>query len=222
MPRLNEQPRFGRVRIAEIATLRGGFVPSATESRARKRQEEELSNDDVGAAKSVALQPSALRADGTIAWEDVVAVPQVRTPERYLIRDGDLLLPLRSIRIQAIVARDVPPGVIAMGTFVLLTANYGVADIDYLAWYLNQPETRRRLAGTMMGTSLQFLTVRSVGDFEVDLPDLDTQRRIGRVAKLSHRISLLEARLYSTRQQLFDALGMTAVDRAISARRRRG
>jgi hypothetical protein len=208
----------GRVRLGEIAILRVGFIPSALESRERNRQEEE--DDDVtGASRVLGLQPSAIRPDGTVAWDEAVTVLPVRGPERYLIRDGDLLLPLRSQRMQSVVAREAPDGVLAIGQLALVTPHEDAVDTEYLAWYLNHPRTRRRLVGAMMGSSLQFLTMRSVNEFEVDLPDLATQRTIGRVAALSGRITLLEQRLSSARQQLTDALATAALDRAISTRR---
>ena len=132
-----------------------------------------------------------------------------------------LLLPLRSQRMHTVVARDVPAGVLAIGQLALVTPHEGVVDTDYLAWYLNHPRTRERLVGAMMGSSLQFLTMRSVNEFDVDLPDFATQRGIGRVATLSGRITLLEQRLSSARQQLTDALATAALDRAITTRRTR-
>lgn len=220
MSRSAELNGIGRVRLGEIANLRVGFIPSALESRERNRQEEE--DDDVaGSSKVLGLKPSAIRPDGTVAWDEAFAVLPVRGPERYQIRDGDLLLPLRSQRMHTVVARDVPAGVLAIGQLALVTPHEGVVDTDFLAWYLNHPRTRERLVGAMMGSSLQFLTMRSVNEFEVDLPDFATQRGIGRVATLSGRITLLEQRLSSARQQLTDALATAALDRAITTRRTR-
>jgi len=66
----------------------------------------------------------------------------------------------------------------------------------------------------MVGTSLQFLTLATVRDFEVELPDLSTQQRIGHVAELTTWIAQLEKRLAAERQQLTDAVAMAVLDRA--------
>lgn len=222
MEHLARHRNGGRVKLGKIATIRGGFVPSASESRERRRRSDKNgASNALGQLTALGLQPSAIRPDGTIAWDEVVAVLPVRGPDRHVIRDGDLLLPLRSQHIQAVVARDVPADVLAIGPFALVSPSHGVADIDYLAWYLNHPRIRARLVGAMMGSSLKFLTLRTVNEFEVDLPDLAIQCRIGRVAALSGRIALLEQRLSSARQQLAEALAMEALDRAVTTRRPR-
>jgi hypothetical protein len=210
-----------RVPLGDIATLRSGYVPSAAEARERKRQEDEerrrpgaLTLKGTEPTRTLGLQPSAIQPDGTVAWGEVVTLLPVRGAERYEIREGELLLPLRSQRIQSVVARDVPNGVLAIGQWALIGPDPDQADAEYLVWYLNHPQTRARLAGTMVGTSLQFLTVTTVRDFEVKLPNLATQRRIGRIAQLTARVSRLERRLADERQQLADAVAMAALHAA--------
>jgi hypothetical protein len=158
------------------------------------------------------LQPSALGPDGTIAWDGLVPVLPVRGAERYAVREGDLLLPLRSQRIQTAVARTVPEDVLALGQWALIAPDPGQADADYIAWYLNHPRTRGRLASTMQGSSIQFLTVAAVRDFEIELPDMHTQRRIGRLAALTSRVGSLERQLSDARAALADAVAMTALE----------
>lgn len=210
-----------RTSLGEIATLRSGFVPSAAEARERKRQEDEErrrppapGRDGAGPQRALGLQPSSVQPDGTIDWGELVTLLPVRGAERYTVREGELLLPLRSQRIQTVVARGVPDGVLATGHWALIAPDPALADADYLAWYLNHPRNRARLAGTMVGTSLQFLTLGTVRYFEVELPDLEMQRRIGRVAALTARIGQLERRLADARQQYADALAMTLLDHA--------
>lgn len=205
-----------RVALGDVATIRGGFVPSATEARERNRREEEVRRHPTVATgtpfSARGLQPSAIGHEGVIAWEDLVAMLPVRDATRYEVHDGDLLLPLRSQRIQAAVARNVPEGVIAIGQWAIITPREDKADVDYLAWYLNHPRSQARLAGSMMGTSLRFLTVSSVRAFDVELPSLALQRRLGRVGLLTSKLTILESKLALLRQQYTDALGMAVVD----------
>lgn len=201
--------------MAEVAEIRGGFVPSAAEARQRKRREEEgaLPGGSGESDRALGLQPSAVRSDGTIAWEEAVAVLPIRGADRYTIREGELLLPLRSQQIQAVIARDVPGRVLATGQWALIAPNARQADTDYLAWYLNHPRTRARLAATMVGTSLQFLTLATVRDFELELPTIDVQQRIGRVAALNAHVGQLERQLASAREKLIDTVTMAALER---------
>jgi hypothetical protein len=138
----------------------------------------------------------------------------VRNADRFLIREGDVLLPLRSQSLLVAVATEVPTGVLAVGQWAVITPHIDVCTPEYLAWYLNHPQTRARLVGAMTGTSLQFLTLRTVRDFEIDLPPLPLQQRIGRVASLTRRAAQLERNLTTARRTLSDALTMDALTRA--------
>jgi hypothetical protein len=66
----------------------------------------------------------------------------------------------------------------------------------------------------MVGTSLQFLTIATVRDFEVELPDLSTQRRIGHFTTLTAEVGRLERRLADARQQFADALALAVLHRS--------
>lgn len=207
-----------RVRLAEVALVRGGFVPSAAEARERKQREERerqsaeaspgdcFSREDMQRARSFGIQPNALARDGTVDWSSRTDVLPVRNRERYRIAEGDLLLPIRSHRIQAVVARGVPDGTLALGHWAVITPNAERVDVDFLASYLNNWRTRARLSGEMVGSSLQFITVGNVREFEIDLPALEVQRRIGRTSRLAAQVVQLELRLSDTRRRLADAV----------------
>jgi type I restriction enzyme M protein len=135
----------------------------------------------------------------------------MRGVERYEIRDGEILLPLRSQRLQAVVVRDAPAGVIASGQWAIIEPNPDLVDSHYLAWYLNHPRTRARLEGTMVGSALQFLTIAMVREFAVERPGLERQRQIGRVSELVSRVERLERELAIWRQSHLDAVAMTVV-----------
>lgn len=197
-------------------------MPSATEARERARIEDEVrlrpEQSELIAMVDApiwdkAIQPNAIDEDGDLDWGNAVVILRVKSRERYAIREGDVLMPLRSQRIRAVVATEVPRGIIASGSWALITPDKDRLRADYLAWYLNHPRTRARLAAAMTGSSLQFLTMSAVHDFEIDLPSPEVQRRIGRAATQLSRVAQLERRLTRTRQQLLDAAAIEAIDR---------
>lgn len=184
--------------LGEIAEIRGGYIapassPSGVEGTVR------------------GLQASDVGPDGSIAWPAVRAVSAPRDPGRYELREGDVLLPLRSMRMAATVARHVPTGVIAVGSWAMLTPRAEQAVPDFLAWYLNHPTTARRLGKLSQGSSLQFLSLGAIRDFEVELPSIEVQHRIARAHQLESRVSELEQQLAYARKQLVDAITMAAL-----------
>ena len=178
--------------------MRGGYIPPASVSSEAKTTVRALLAGDV--APNVEIPWSALRS---------VSAP--RDPKRYEVRDGDVVLPLRATRLFAAVARDVPASVIAMGSWAVLTPRPSDVTPEFLAWYLNHPTTARRLGQLSQGSSLQFLSVAAIRDFDVELPGFELQARISRANRLHARATELEQQLGSVRKQLVDALTMQAL-----------
>lgn len=192
-------PRTPSVRLEDPGWLRGGYVASKATA------------DRPGANYLRALQATDVAADGTIDWDALRFVTGDIESDRYGVIEGDLLLPLRSARTTAVVARRVPPGVIAVGHWAILSPNPELAEPDFLRWYLNHPATAARLAGLMRGTKLQFLSLTDLRGFEIELPPLDVQRRIARVNALHERVSGLERELARARKRYVDTVTISAL-----------
>jgi hypothetical protein len=196
----------GSLPLAEIASIRGG-LPSVEILPAGRDQATKP-----GAYR--VLQSRDLAQDGSVAWTSLPLANAGRNPERFLIYEGDVLLPLRSSRPRALVARGVPEDVMAVGQWALITPNAGVLEPDYLAWFLNHPVTAARLGRVMKGGTLPFLPLADIRAFEISVPALETQRRIVRVDALHARLSLLERELADARTRLVDAATMNALHHA--------
>lgn len=189
------------VPLDSIATVRGGYAgPDAV-------------SDEPGTGGLRALQARDVAPDGMIAWTTLGWSRPVRDGERYLINEGDVLLPLRSARPRALVARGVAPGVIAAGQWALITPTADVAEPDYLAWFLNHPATVARLGRVIQGGTLPFLSLAAIRAFEIAVPPLAVQRRIARVGALNERLSSLERQMADARTRLVDAATLDALQR---------
>lgn len=186
-------------RLQDLGPLRGGYVASSA------------TVDHPGPGRFSALQAGDITARGRVDWSTLRYVEPVRDGERYGITEGDVLLPLRSTRNIAVVARDVPPNVIAVGHWAIISPDPELVEPDFLAWYLNHPATAPRLAALMRGTKLRFLSLTDLRAFEVELPALRVQQRIARVHALNERIAGLERELAHARRQLVDTVTMRAL-----------
>lgn len=186
------------MRLSELGDMRGGYS-SRGSVQARG-----------GPGWVRVLQGGDLQGDG-IVWNQLGWVQAGSLPEKYVIADGDVLLPLRGESPQAAVVRNPPAGVIAAGNWALISPDRSVVDSDYLAWYLNHPVTSARLGGIMRGTKLKFLSLTDLRDFDVEVPPLAHQHRIARVHKLNERVSALENHLSSMRRTYIDAATMAAL-----------
>lgn len=182
-----------------VCQVRGGYVSSGSANRMS------------GATSLRALQPSDLAEDGSVAWDALRSVPEMRDWGRYAIREGDVLLPLRSARLAATVVANVPFDVMAVGHWALLSPDAGLLTPAYLAWYLNHPEIAPKMRSLTKGSNLQFLSLSALRSFELEVPPIAAQRRIARVYACNERLKRLERELSATRQHLIDAATMQAV-----------
>lgn len=189
------------VPLADAGLVRGGYGGA------------DATSDRPGPTHLRALQARDVSADGHVDWSQLSYSSPARDARRYMVRDGDVLLPLRSVRPRAIVARDVPPEVIAAGQWALITPRPDAVRPDYLAWFLNHPATAIRLNRLVQGGTLPFISLVALRDFEIAVPPLDVQDRVSRVHALQQRLISLESQLAKARSLLVDTVTMASVHR---------
>lgn len=188
-----------KVPIEQLGEFRSGFVAR-------------VGLGDCGGSHLVrALQARDIASDRTISWAGLRCVKEPPAAERYRIRNGDLLIPLRTTRVTAVVTHGVPEGVIAVGHWGLLTVDPATANAGYLAWYLNHPSTWPRLQSIMSGSSMPFLSMGALRAFEIEVVPLKLQQSIARAAAAHAYIGELEAKLAAARRSLVDHLTMAAL-----------
>lgn len=197
---------IGRHRLRDLVKIRGGHVATS----------DPADRSTPGAWR--ALQAGDLQPDGSVEWSRLrwVTIRSGSTPSE--IREEDVLVPLRSTRVAALVARGVPDRTIAVGHWAVITTGPDLLP-DYLAWYLGHPTTARALAGMVVGTNISFLPLSAVRDLEVEVPPLDIQERISRVQALHATITRLESQLAATRGRYLEALTRAALDGAAATSR---
>jgi hypothetical protein len=187
--------------LADVGVVRGGYSGADAVS------------DRPGPTHLRALQARDVSDNGHIDWSKLSYSSPARDAGRYMIRNGDVLLPLRSLRPRAIVTRDVPPEVIAAGQWAVITPTPDAVRPDYLAWFLNHPDTATRLNRLGQGGTLPFISLVALRDFEIAVPPIDVQDRIARVHALQQRLISLERHLAEARSVLIDAVTMASVRR---------
>lgn len=136
-----------------------------------------------------------LRANGSIAWDQLDPCERKPGAERALLRDGDLLLTTRSAEPRTCRITEPPADVVAGAPFAILRATNCAVDFDFLHWFLGTDAVRERLRGMLRGSSMPFLSVADVASLPVLLPPLARQRAIARVHALRARLTDLSNRL---------------------------
>jgi len=132
--------------------------------------------------------------------------------ERYLLAKGDLLFAGKGTTyLCKVFDLDIP----AIASTTLYIIRLTSKDIlpDYLCWYLNQPSVMAVLKTQQVGTGTPLIHKQVVEDFEIPVPDLDTQQCIVELAKLQIREKELYQAIAEKRQLITNQLIMNKLNK---------
>lgn len=148
---------------------------------------------------------------------------QVKAPETHQLAAGDVVLKARGNTHCAVVeetSRKLP--LVAAAPLLALRPNLRKVNPAFLRWFLNHPSTQARLAAAAVGTYVPTVSKSSIEDLDIEVPSLQTQELIVRIAALADRErELLEAitlKRSDATDQLLWRLSRTSGD----TRKRRG
>ena len=82
---------------------------------------------------------------------------------------------------------------------------------EYLAWAMNQPPAQRHFDSFARGTNLRMVPRASLDALDIDVPELETQRKIVAIDALAERERALSVLAADKRRQL---TGLILADRA--------
>lgn len=140
-------------------------------------------------------------------------------PKDAVLQADDLVIPARGERqTVARIADAVDDRPLIAASFLhVIRPRPTELDSGYLAWWLNQSAVQARIAGFVRGSKMPFLPLSATRAIRVNLPPLDTQRRIANLYTLSISEHELTTAIRDRRRQLADALALHAVQGAITA-----
>ncbi|MBO4328910.1 MAG: restriction endonuclease subunit S [Bacteroidales bacterium] len=131
--------------------------------------------------------------------------------ERYSLAKGDLLFAGKGTTyLCKLFDLDIP----AIASTTLYIIRLTSKDIlpDYLCYYLNQPSVMAMMKAQHVGTSTPLIHKQVVEDFEIPIPDLETQQCIVELAKLQVREKELYQAIAEKRQLITSQLIMNKLE----------
>ena len=155
-----------------------------------------------------AVQLGSLTEDNRINWDSLEPIHFDGDPKRYLLRDGDVLVPLRGMRVVATLVEQPPADAFVIGQWAILSPNPKLIDSRYLTCYLNHPRMQHRLAHLSRGSGISFLPMQEFSKVKVHVPPLMRQQQIARVAELRQQERKLVNQLEELKNTLINAATM--------------
>ncbi len=138
--------------------------------------------------------------------ERLVRVNLEADPERYLVRQGDVVFLSRGMHPWALPISEPIGDTVVPSSFYIVRPDPQKVRPDYLAWFLNHPKTQAALGDIAKGSNIPFISMREFVDFAVQIPSLMTQENIVGLAHLRDREQRLLRELAIRRSQLVDAV----------------
>lgn len=164
----------------------------------------------------LAVQLRDITTDGRIDAEHLTRVDLGHIGERYFVRSGDVLFRSRGDHNTASALDEYfAEPAIAVLPLIVLRPDRTLVTPEYIAWTINQPEAQRHFDVAARGTSIRMVPKTSLDDLHIDVPDLETQRRIVMTDALAAREVILMGLLADRKRDLTNRLLAECARRAL-------
>lgn len=182
------------MRLAELSDIHSGYTARGRLDPLPKGGVPALQLRDVG-TNGEALAPASQRYDLD------------KLSDRYFVRGGEVVFRSRGEPNAAAAIPDTLPEPMAVIVpLVIVRPDKNRVLHEYLAWAINQPDAQRRLGAEAQGTSLRMVPMAVLGNLEIAVPDLPTQKRIVELDALARQEGQLLRQLATRRGELFSAI----------------
>lgn len=150
-----------------------------------------------------AIQLRDVSPDGLARPDQLMRVDLGEIPERYLVAAGDVVFRSRGDRNTAAALNEqfVEPA-LALQPLLILRPKPDAVTPEYLAWAINQPPAQRHFDGGARGTNIRMVPKSCLDNLHIDVPDLETQRRVVAVDALAESENKLTLTLAEKRREL--------------------
>jgi len=123
--------------------------------------------------------------------------------QKHLLIPGDVLLAGKGSSNFAVHYKGIIKQAIASSTFIVIRIfDQTVLMPEFLCWYLNHPQTQLFFKDQSRGTDILSLTIRSIKDLPVFIPDIKKQETILKLDELRKDERTLRTRIELTRENL--------------------
>lgn len=159
------------------------------------------------------IQMRDVSAEGVVDATSLARFMPERTPDPYVVRDGDILLQIRGWSHWAAVVRGLDEWTVASNHFYIMRADTNRVVPEYVAWYINESPAQNYLNRGAHGAGNVTVVPKAVlEETEVPVPPLSVQEHIAALAGLQWKEKRLMEQLHTKRKLLVSATCMQAAE----------
>ena len=102
--------------------------------------------------------------------------------EKHLLAKGDVIFASKGFdRFAFVFNNEVTPAVPSSIFMTIRKLNTNIISSDFLAWYLNHPNTQLYFARIAKGSVIPSINKKMIGDLEIEIPSINKQKQILRI-----------------------------------------
>lgn len=161
-------------KISQIAEIKSGFL-----------FKEGVKPDKEGIVSVIQLKD--IDENGILNTSDLQRITLENVDRNDFIAASDVLIKAKTNHPVSALIKDILSNTIVTAHYFIIRIK--VADVlpGYLAWYLNQRPAQKYFGKNAGGTRIQVINKQVLGDLEIVIPDMETQKRIEKICELHQR-----------------------------------
>jgi restriction endonuclease S subunit len=146
------------------------------------------------------LQIRDLEESGKVDPSQVVQVADEGFKDSHRVKSGEVLFAARGSQQRAGVFEGNPEGAVAGSQFLVVQVkDQGKVLPEYLAWYLNRSEVKKKLEAMASGATIPHVSIAMLKCLDVEVPTLQVQKQLLEMqASATRELQLLQALMVET------------------------
>jgi restriction endonuclease S subunit len=161
----------------------------------------------------VYLQSKHFNEDGELKSALHPDLERNEIDERHLLKKGDVLFLAKGSRNFAAAFINIDNMCVASTSFFVIRLKNDNILPEYLAWYLNHPNTLKILKAQAIGTSMASISKPVLQDLEISVPDVKTQKAVMHITYLRKKEKQIKQQIESLREQQIQQQIINAINR---------
>ena len=116
-----------------------------------------------------------------VDWSNLIKFTPTGSVIKSEIQLGDILFLAKGQDNFAYLVDRSVDHILATNSFYIIRVDQAIVLPEYLAWWFNQTPAKKYIQLNRSGSSLPFLSISAISHFEILIPDIETQRKIGEI-----------------------------------------
>lgn len=146
-----------------------------------------------------------------VDWSNLIKFTPTGSVIKSEIQLGDILFLAKGQDNFAYLVDRSVDHILATNSFYIIRVDQAIVLPEYLAWWFNQTPAKKYIQLNRSGSSLPFLSVSAISRFEILIPDIETQRKIGELELLRKKESDLFGLYLSKKSTLIQSICLNAI-----------